>query len=278
MLITCDRCNKKFERVASAIGKRVFCSLACRKEPLDRICEGCNQPYTTSIAHRKTSRFCSKSCAKSGERHHFYGKEGPTKGQSTWIKGLTKETDSRVAFMAVKVSQMAQKRFEQGLQTNSGNQNPNFGKTRVQRTPEQLERYSKAAIERVKRNQVPTGKHAKHGYYKSPKTGLTMYYRSSLELRFMTCLDSDVKVTVYWHEPFSLKMETGRRYLPDFKVEYSEKTELIEVKPKFQIIDERTQSKAKTGIAYCQEHGWEYRFVTLEDIKEYEQRLNISST
>lgn len=126
MLVTCCRCNKEFERVVSAIGKRVFCSLACRKEPLGRICEGCKQPYTVSIAHRKTSRFCSKSCAKSGERHHFYGKEGPTKGQSTWIKGLNKETDSRVAAMAQKVSTTHKQQFVEGTRTNKGAQNPNW--------------------------------------------------------------------------------------------------------------------------------------------------------
>lgn len=126
MLVNCSRCSKEFERVASAIGKRVFCSLACRKEPLDRICEGCGQAYKAHIAHRKTSRFCSKSCAKSGERHHFYGKEGPTKGQPTWIKGLTKDSDPRVASMAFKVSQTHKQQFAEGIRSNKGTQNPNW--------------------------------------------------------------------------------------------------------------------------------------------------------
>lgn len=110
----------------SAIGKRVFCSLACRKEPLERVCEGCSQPYTVSIAHRKTSRFCSKSCAKSGERHHFYGKEGPTKGQPTWIKGLSVKTDLRVAALGKKISSTQKRQFTEGKRTNKGTQNPNW--------------------------------------------------------------------------------------------------------------------------------------------------------
>jgi len=126
MLVVCFRCNKEFDRATSAIGKRVFCSLACRKEPLDRICEGCGKEYKAAISHRKTSRFCSKSCAKSGERHHFYGKEGPTKGQAPWIKGLTKETDARVATMGKRVSETHKRQFVEGIRSNKGTRNPNW--------------------------------------------------------------------------------------------------------------------------------------------------------
>jgi hypothetical protein len=93
-----------------------------------------------SIAHRKTSRFCSKSCAKSGENHHFYGKEGPTKGQSTWIKGLNKETDSRVAAMAQKVSTTHKQQFVEGARTNKGIRNPNW------KTPEKRKTLLNVAI------------------------------------------------------------------------------------------------------------------------------------
>ena len=126
MLVVCVRCSKEFERVPSAVKEKNYCSVTCRKEPLERVCEGCKQPYVASIAHRKTSRFCSKSCAKSGERHHFYGKEGPTKGRSTWIKGLTKESDSRVAVMATKVSQTHKQQFAHGARNHKGTNNPNW--------------------------------------------------------------------------------------------------------------------------------------------------------
>ena len=134
MLVVCVRCSKEFERVPSAVKEKNYCSVACRKEPLERVCEGCLQPYVASIAHRKTSRFCSKSCAKSGERHHFYGKEGPTKGRSTWIKGLTKESDSRVAVMATKVSQTRKQQFANGTRSNKGTLNPNWKPASERRT------------------------------------------------------------------------------------------------------------------------------------------------
>lgn len=126
MLVVCTRCSKEFDRVPSAVKSKNYCSMSCRKEPLDRTCEGCGQGYTASISHRKTSRFCSKSCSKSGERHHFYGKEGPTKGQPTWIKGLTKDIDPRVASMAEKVSATHKQMFVDGLRSNHGTRNPNW--------------------------------------------------------------------------------------------------------------------------------------------------------
>lgn len=114
--------------------------MACRKEPLERVCEGCGKTYTTSISHRKTSRFCSKSCAKTGEHHHFYGKEGPTKGQSTWIKGLTKNSDSRVAAMAEKVSAIHKQQFRDGTRSNRGALNPNW------KSPEKRKTYLNHAL------------------------------------------------------------------------------------------------------------------------------------
>lgn len=134
MLVVCDRCFREFNRVPSAIKSKNYCSMKCRKEPLERICTGCNQVYQAPIAHRKTSKYCSKSCAKSGERHHFYGKEGPTKGKSTWIRGLTKETDPRVEAMALKVSTTHKRQFADGIRSNKGTKNPNWKEPQKRKT------------------------------------------------------------------------------------------------------------------------------------------------
>lgn len=145
MLVVCFRCSKKFNRVPSAVKSKNYCSVTCRKEPLGRVCEGCGQEYQAHIARRKVQKFCSVSCAKSGTRHHFFGKQGPTKGQSTWSKGLTKDTDHRVAVMALKVSETHKQQFANGLRSNKGVCNPNW------KLPEQRKTFLNIAIRQTER-------------------------------------------------------------------------------------------------------------------------------
>lgn len=90
----------------------------------------------------------------------------------------------------------------------------------------------------------------------------------------MKLLDADTSVRYYRHEPFAIKLETGKRYIPDFHVIYMAGDEkLLEIKPKMKLSDPVVQNKEKAGKEFCKEKGWDYQFLTLEDIQEYEKSL-----
>ena len=208
----------------------------------------------------------------------MYGKPGPMKGKKPWTHGKTKETDPRIAELSKKVSETHKKQFREGKRTIKGEANPNYGKTREDRTPEQLENYSKAAIKRVLDGKVCRFTRCTRGKHHSEKTGKEHFFRSSLERRVMACLDKDQSVAFYETEPFSIVVAVGKRYLPDVLVHFLDShKELWEVKPKYLVTDPEVQTKAQAGTKYCEEHGWKYVFKTLEDIKQYEHSLGIAS-
>lgn len=277
IVVGCGRCGKQFERRLSALSKHKnnnFCSWKCRKVPTSKVCEGCKQPYPTTSAHWKTSRFCSKSCAKSGSNHHFFGKQSPMKGVPTWITGLTKQTDSRVALMAEKVSRTHKLQFATGIRSNKGESNPNFGKTVEQRTPEQLDNYSRGAATRILNGVCFSTKNYKSGYYQSTKTGQVFHYRSSYELRTMKCFDKDNQVLNYQAEPFAIVYSSYKRYIPDFLVVYnSGSKEIIECKGEH--ILNQAATKLEAGMSYARNNHLTFKVLTLKEIKSYEKKLGI---
>lgn len=126
------------------------------------------------------------------------------------------------------------------------------GKTWNNLTPERREEISLNAIERLRKNPslfkkgksfYVTGRHL------SPKTGKTMFFRSSFEKKYMVELDNNVNVVWYEYEPknITLKYEwngTIRNYKPDFLVTYSNGDKrLVEVKNDYHIKFERNQAK-----------------------------------
>lgn len=278
IIVSCIKCYKKFERRVSAISKngKIYCSRECTKSPSTKICEKCKKEYAISSSRWKNSRFCTRSCAKSGENHHFFGKVGPTKGMKPWLIGLTKETDERVAAMAGKVSKRHKEQFASGARSNKGERNPNYGITASMRTPEQLDRYSKASTERILNSKSIKHKKYIKGWHNSPKTIKPMLFRSSLEKRMMVCLDKDTSVVSYQYESFFIKYNQNKRYIPDFLVTYTDnKKHLIETKGGQFLAEDSTQNKTQAALIYCDEKGYEYKIYSTKEIKNYENLLKI---
>jgi len=274
--VSCERCGKQFERRVSAVNKKNYCSLDCVKLPTTKNCEACKKEYKVGSSHWQTSRFCSKSCAKSGKNHHFYGKhfEMP-QGYEPWIKGKTVATDEKVAEMARKVSETHKKHFAQGLRSNKGKNNPNYGKTPDQRTQEQLDRYSKASVERMMNLQSVKHKRYVRGFHESNKAG-KMLFKSSLEKRIMICFDNDPAIVSYQYEPFSILYEQNKRYIPDFLITYIDgNKKLIETKGVQFIKEKSTEQKTIAALKYCKENNYNYSIFTAKEIKEYETKLGI---
>jgi hypothetical protein len=282
--LTCSWCSKEMLRNSASIKEKNFCSQKCshlslrggQEKIIEKECKNCKNKFELKYIDRE-QEFCSYHCSNSSEFSNFYGPDGVRRTGKPWSHGLTAETDERIAAAGKKVSATAKAQYAAGTRSIEGEKNPNFGKTVADRTPEQLENYSKAAIKRTLENKIPPGKNAKTGYFTSEKTCKKMYYRSSLELRTMKIFDKNNDVETYEHEPFSIQVRIGKRYLPDFLITYKNKLQaIVEVKPKFQLHDEDVILKQQAGEKYCEERGWKYQFYTLDDIIEYEKILNIT--
>lgn len=278
----CSWCEKEFTRILSQKGKTGdFCSVKCgeafkrgyQDKYIKKTCPKCNKEF--KCLYRKQTIFCSYSCSKSGENHPYYGKIGPTKGMKPWVYGLTKETDGRIANLGKKISKTLKQQFKEGIKSSKGRNNPNHNETRKQkeRTPEQLERYSKASIKRVELGQV--GGQCERGEHTSSKAEGIIKYKSSYELKMLELLERDQNVTFYEYEPFSIKYTDKNRYVPDLLVYYSNKTPtLIEIKG---WINDKEQFELKKEAAeeYCRKRNMEYKVFTLKEIQQYEQQLGI---
>jgi hypothetical protein len=105
----CNWCSKETIKRLSQKGKTGnFCSVECgqafkrgnQNQFVTKTCPTCQKSFET--LYRKQNTYCSKSCSKSGSNHPLFGKSNPTKGKKTWIFGLTKETDVRVAMIGEK--------------------------------------------------------------------------------------------------------------------------------------------------------------------------------
>lgn len=278
----CTWCKKIIKKCLSRKGKTGnFCSIICgeafkrgiEQKYIIKACKRCNKEYET--LYRKKTEYCSRKCSSNyqpGEKHSGYGKEGPTKGIKPWTYGLKKETDIRILNLSEKIRKIHKEQFASGLRSNAMENNPNWGKKRESRTKEQLENYSKAAIKRIAT--MAKGGYIK-GYYISEKAiKRKMYYRSSYELLFMKLSDIDDNVITYEYEPFYIKYNIGKRYLPDFIVHFKDGSKtIIEIKSDYTKNLKNFKEKEKIARIYCETNNMIYKIYTLEDIKEYEKKL-----
>ena len=280
----CLNCGVVFEVIPSRKDKALFHNYECfidyeRKglgSTVEISCENCGKKRTVPYHHR-FKRFCGYSCSNTGEYNGMFQKGHLCNwyGKHAWNHGLSSETDERLVSIGQKISILMKEKFRLGILSNKGSNNPNWGYTPSDRTLEQKERYSKAAVARILSGVIkPSG--FVRGYHTSPKTGDTMAYRSSYEFRFMKCLDASPDVMTYVYEPFSLKVEDGKRYVPDFVVHYINGEEcLLEVKPSCFVNDVSVQKKAEAAKKYCSRNNMTFRFITLEDIEALEEQLHV---
>lgn len=266
ILKNCQHCNKEYRAIKSRVDSK-FCSSECfnfdRRDGENKTvcikCNYCNKDFECLWRNRSNRMFCSISCANSGENNYFYGKPCSRIGPP-WTKGKTAKTNLKIEALGKKISATQKRQFDLGLRSNRGKNNPNYGKTREDRTPEQLENYSKAAAKRILDGKTGYGKNHKTGKYCSSISGKVMRYKSSYEERAMKIFDKCENVgivTDYDYEPIVIKYDTGRRYIPDFLVRTKDGSQyLIEVKPQFLFdIDEIVKLKCSAAENYCLENN-----------------------
>jgi hypothetical protein len=90
----------------------------------------------------------------------------------------------------------------------------------------------------------------------------------------MEFLDSTGDVGTWSYESFSIEYisnkRTGkvRRYIPDFRVEYTDgRVEIIEIKPKRKLMKPTIQKKILAAQDWCSSHGVTFRILTEIELK-----------
>jgi hypothetical protein len=118
-----------------------------------------------------------------------------------------------------------------------------------------------------------TGSRKNTGYFPSEKNERSIAYESLLERDYLYLLEFDKDVISYTEQPLTLEynvLSRKRTYTPDLKVVRKEKTQIIEIKPKEKLLkflsDEKEKMKFDAAKYYCCSKGYEFKFVTDEDI------------
>jgi len=160
-----------------------------------------------------------------------------TAGGRGWNKGLTADTDERVA-------------------------RQRKAAVAVMRTKEWRE-----ARSRQKAAQIATGTYYKRGYHQSPKVGL-VYFMSGWEERRWKELDGDDTVVTYEQHPCRIPYlweGIQHLYLPDVLITYQDGVQVLEeIKPR-KIVEEakrkqnKTAKKLEAGEEYASNQGWKWR-------------------
>ena len=276
---TCERCNNEFECRSNLTTR--YCSSECAYDgmydrPSGKIvvltCEGCKNQFETQFVNR-FRRFCSRSCATTGERNPMFGKSGPMTGKHAWNFGFTKETDERLAVTGQNVSMALKALFASGELSHVGSKNSNFGRTRDTRTPENLENYSRAASQRIIDGVSGYGSHGRY-YHQSEKLDVaTMVCKSRWEKCAAICLDFDDDCISWEYEPLRIPYidENGdpRNYVPDFVTCRKDGVHIVEVKDVQNVDSVRNLRKFEAARAYTEECGWKFVVWTENELEQF---------
>ena len=230
----CAWCEKEFEQSEKKKYQKVYCSKACEvlklregnQEYVTNTCKKCNKKFSVKYTN-KTKIFCSRTCATSGSNNAMYGKCGVDShfyGLEPWNKGLTTETDERLARLGEKISVII--------------------------------------ADKIVNNEFNHPIGFITGWFNSKKNNKDYYYRSSYELKAYEKLEKDENVISFIGSPLRIPyiFENGKHnYIPDILVTYiDERKELVEIKP-ISILKQKhkkLEAKLKALLAYCSQNTY----------------------
>lgn len=276
----CAHCNIQFETKRK---DTIYCSQGCinttfkSHEDIELVCEFCKTQFTVKYPFRDR-KYCSQHCAGKvnfeTRKHVFikYGEDNPRFGKASWTKGLSAETDERLANLGKKISATSKAQFACGERSNAGQHNPMYGKNHTIETRELMSEMIEKTWSQRK------GAHIR-GIYFSTKNLVEMKYRSFWELIAMQAFDKDENIVNFISEPFSIKYQRSteqqnRRYYPDFQIFYKDGSiKVIEIKPKFFMKYEINKSKFENATKYCKEKGFIFEVWHAEEINKLKEML-----
>lgn len=154
-----------------------------------------------------------------------------------WSKGLTADTDERIARMRDAVRA-------------------------YMRQPAVREATSKLRVQ-----QIQAGDYYDRGYHDSPKAG-RVYYMSGWEQRRWQELDEDPQVVTYQRSPCAVPYDwegSVHRYVPDVLIQYEDGSKMLEEIKPIKLLTRPHKGQAKllakmeAGRLHAEEQGWGWR-------------------
>jgi hypothetical protein len=107
------------------------------------------------------------------------------------------------------------------------------------------------------------------GYFPSIKNKRPVAFESHIERDYIYLLEFDKDVVSYFEQPLKIKYDINNgtyTYIPDFLVNRTNKTQIIEIKPynklKKIMEDEKKRIKYVMAYKYCNANGYEFKIVT----------------
>lgn len=113
----------------------------------------------------------------------------------------------------------------------------------------------------------------KSGIYYSQRLNKNLKYLSSYEEKFLTLVEQDLDIIDFDNVRFSITYEgidkCKHEYFPDFLVITNlSKTEfIVEIKPKFLVMDETVILKRNAAIKFCNNSNGKYKYLTLTEVE-----------
>ena len=97
-----------------------------------------------------------------------------------------------------------------------------------------------------------------------------IFYRSSWEYKFLKWCDYNKNISLVISEgvkiPYKYKNKI-RNYYPDFLIKLKDKFFLIEIKPKYQVLNEMNKQKFKSARYYCDKKNFIFKILTEKELK-----------
>ena len=297
--IKCDQCGEiAYRENNKGLYKKPkqYCSLRCayagreRKKDIECKCDFCNKIFIRESSHiRENNNFCSQDC-------YYKWKSKNLKGtiDSSQILGMQMKASKNKVSKTLKEgyvsgviihgmlgkhhSEESKKKISNHhIETGCfvGEKNPMYGKKHSKETRDKMSEIVSREIISGKRK--PYGKNGHMvGKFISKKMNKEFYYRSSWEKVCFEYFEKCDEIVLFDYECLRIpyyekdeKRKYKRWYIPDFLIEYADRKEIWEIKPKAFQDNEKTRLKTEAALQYCKENNIkEYCLYSKEDLRE----------
>lgn len=274
----CEHCGSNFQ---SKNKNTKYCSNVCAGKatnpvgpPIKLNCEYCGTEFEIPFHLRKRGRrFCSQSCASSGENNAMFGNNLLTDEQIVEVcekynEGLNSVQLGEEYGVSTDTILRHLKLNDVEIRNDyNGENNPMYGKTHTKEVREMM-------------SEIVTSRHLSgtyndslsQGSFASEKMGKVFWYKSSWELEYMKWCENNEDVLLYEYEPFSIEyyhMNNLRHYIPDFLVCFNDGSrKLVEIKPSCFLDAQINLDKFKAAREYCQKLLMEFEVLSENNIAQ----------
>lgn len=210
---------------------------------IEKNCKNCGEKLTLNCTRDiERKNFCSRKCNRSFS-----------------VKALWQDEN----FKEKAISALNNKEVNL-LKGHKGDKHPFFGK---KRTIESRIKQSSSLSESIINGNFNPHSHHISGYLENDKFEKRLFYRSSYEKTFLEFCINDETVTSVKSSPYKILYDETHHYIPDFLIEKSGETILIEIKPIRRINEYANILKFKAADIFCNKMNIKFQIFTEDNIK-----------